>query len=165
MKPLNFNFCKRVLVLMWINPLMQFSVLCCVVLCWIITGPNKSHSRPVTRRRWQWHTCIYISSLCWVQDLKANESRLRDINKVASELESEGLMAEEAPVLQAQVPSSSCRRKLSTAPPSTRLTSLSPLPHVAAAGGAGRCSWQGALSLHDGHFLLDLWEEVVLWKH
>ncbi|XP_016308177.1 spectrin alpha chain, non-erythrocytic 1-like [Sinocyclocheilus anshuiensis] len=37
------------------------------------------------------------------KDLKANESRLRDINKVASELESEGLMAEEAPVVQAQV--------------------------------------------------------------
>ena len=37
------------------------------------------------------------------QDLKANESRLRDINKVASELESEGLMAEEAPMVQAQV--------------------------------------------------------------
>ena len=39
------------------------------------------------------------------QDLKANESRLRDINKVASELESEGLMAEEAPMVQSQVPS------------------------------------------------------------
>uniref|UniRef100_A0A3B4DLC8 Spectrin alpha chain, non-erythrocytic 1 n=1 Tax=Pygocentrus nattereri TaxID=42514 RepID=A0A3B4DLC8_PYGNA len=37
------------------------------------------------------------------KDLKANESRLRDINKVASELESEGLMAEEAPLVQAQV--------------------------------------------------------------
>uniref|UniRef100_A0A8C9RAW9 Spectrin alpha chain, non-erythrocytic 1 n=1 Tax=Scleropages formosus TaxID=113540 RepID=A0A8C9RAW9_SCLFO len=37
------------------------------------------------------------------KDLKANESRLREINKVASELESEGLMAEEAPALQAQV--------------------------------------------------------------
>lgn len=37
-----------------------------------------------------------------MQDLKANESRLRDINKVASELESEGLMAEEAPMIQAQ---------------------------------------------------------------
>ncbi|KPP71819.1 spectrin alpha chain, non-erythrocytic 1-like [Scleropages formosus] len=36
------------------------------------------------------------------KDLKANESRLREINKVASELESEGLMAEEAPALQAQ---------------------------------------------------------------
>uniref|UniRef100_A0A6Q2Z533 Spectrin alpha chain, non-erythrocytic 1 n=1 Tax=Esox lucius TaxID=8010 RepID=A0A6Q2Z533_ESOLU len=36
------------------------------------------------------------------KDLKANESRLRDINKVASELESEGLMAEEAPMIQAQ---------------------------------------------------------------
>ncbi|TSL04208.1 Spectrin alpha chain, non-erythrocytic 1 [Bagarius yarrelli] len=36
------------------------------------------------------------------KDLKANESRLRDINKVASELESEGLMAEEAPMMQAQ---------------------------------------------------------------
>lgn len=42
---------------------------------------------------------------CLVQDLKANESRLRDINKVASELESEGLMAEEAPAVQAQVSS------------------------------------------------------------
>lgn len=50
-----------------------------------------------------------------MQDLKANESRLRDINKVASELESEGLMAEEAPVMQAQVPFSCCRRKPSTA--------------------------------------------------
>ncbi|MFT7796792.1 spectrin alpha chain, non-erythrocytic 1 isoform X4 [Arapaima gigas] len=36
------------------------------------------------------------------KDLKANESRLREINKVASDLESEGLMAEEAPALQAQ---------------------------------------------------------------
>nr|XP_054591889.1 spectrin alpha chain, non-erythrocytic 1-like isoform X2 [Nothobranchius furzeri] len=36
------------------------------------------------------------------RDLKANESHLRDINKVASELESEGLMAEEAPMVQAQ---------------------------------------------------------------
>lgn len=44
-----------------------------------------------------------IVFLCLVQDLKANESRLRDINKVASELESEGLMAEEAPMVQAQV--------------------------------------------------------------
>lgn len=43
--------------------------------------------------------------LCLVQDLKANESRLRDINKVASELESEGLMTEEAPMVQAQVSS------------------------------------------------------------
>uniref|UniRef100_A0A8D0CSM6 Spectrin alpha, non-erythrocytic 1 n=1 Tax=Sander lucioperca TaxID=283035 RepID=A0A8D0CSM6_SANLU len=41
------------------------------------------------------------------KDLKANESRLRDINKVASELESEGLMAEEAPMIQAQVSSTS----------------------------------------------------------
>ncbi|CAF90368.1 unnamed protein product [Tetraodon nigroviridis] len=38
------------------------------------------------------------------KDLKANESRLRDINKVAAELESEGLMAEETPMVQAQVP-------------------------------------------------------------
>ncbi|KAK0146701.1 Spectrin alpha chain, non-erythrocytic 1 [Merluccius polli] len=36
------------------------------------------------------------------KDLKANESRLRDINKVASELESEGLMAEEAPIQSQQ---------------------------------------------------------------
>lgn len=42
--------------------------------------------------------CLFDS-----QDLKANESRLRDINKVASELESEGLMAEEATMVQAQV--------------------------------------------------------------
>lgn len=41
--------------------------------------------------------------LSGLQDLKANESRLRDINKVASELESEGLMAEEVPMVQAQV--------------------------------------------------------------
>uniref|UniRef100_A0A8C4X8M7 Spectrin alpha chain, non-erythrocytic 1 n=1 Tax=Erpetoichthys calabaricus TaxID=27687 RepID=A0A8C4X8M7_ERPCA len=33
------------------------------------------------------------------KDLKANESRLRDINKVASELETEGLMAEEVPLV------------------------------------------------------------------
>lgn len=44
-------------------------------------------------------TCVVL----FLQDLKANESRLRDINKVASELESEGLMAEEAPMVQAQV--------------------------------------------------------------
>ncbi|KAL4609564.1 spectrin alpha chain, non-erythrocytic 1-like isoform X10 [Arapaima gigas] len=37
------------------------------------------------------------------KDLKANESRLRDINTVASELDSEGLMVEEAPIVQAQV--------------------------------------------------------------
>ncbi|XP_037121664.1 spectrin alpha chain, non-erythrocytic 1 isoform X4 [Syngnathus acus] len=36
------------------------------------------------------------------KDLKANESRLRDINRVASELESEGLMTEEIPVVQVQ---------------------------------------------------------------
>ncbi|XP_014341660.1 spectrin alpha chain, non-erythrocytic 1 isoform X7 [Latimeria chalumnae] len=36
------------------------------------------------------------------KDLKANESRLRDINKVASELESEGLMADEVPLAQHQ---------------------------------------------------------------
>ncbi|XP_070399437.1 uncharacterized protein [Nothobranchius furzeri] len=45
------------------------------------------------------------------RDLKANESRLRDINKVASELESEGLMAEEAPMVQAQV-SVTCLQQL-----------------------------------------------------
>uniref|UniRef100_A0A8C9XR74 Spectrin alpha, non-erythrocytic 1 n=1 Tax=Sander lucioperca TaxID=283035 RepID=A0A8C9XR74_SANLU len=47
------------------------------------------------------------------KDLKANESRLRDINKVASELESEGLMAEEAPMIQAQVSSTSLSTVLS----------------------------------------------------
>ena len=44
-----------------------------------------------------------VSFFCALKDLKANESRLRDINKVASELESEGLMAEEAPMVQMQV--------------------------------------------------------------
>lgn len=83
-----------------------------------------------------------------MQDLKANESRLRDINKVASELESEGLMAEEAPVLQAQVPSDSCRRKQATALLICQADfSLSRLSRVAAAGDARRCSRQGAHSL------------------
>ncbi|KAL4690000.1 hypothetical protein H8959_012791, partial [Pygathrix nigripes] len=36
------------------------------------------------------------------QDLKANESRLKDINKVAEDLESEGLMAEEVQAVQQQ---------------------------------------------------------------
>ncbi|XP_072344928.1 spectrin alpha chain, non-erythrocytic 1 isoform X1 [Scyliorhinus torazame] len=36
------------------------------------------------------------------KDLKANESRLRDINKVANDLESEGLMVEEVQVAQEQ---------------------------------------------------------------
>lgn len=38
-----------------------------------------------------------------MQDLKANESRLKDINKVANDLESEGLMAEEVQAVQQQV--------------------------------------------------------------
>lgn len=38
-----------------------------------------------------------------VQDLKANESRLKDINKVANDLESEGLMADEVQAVQQQV--------------------------------------------------------------
>lgn len=49
-----------------------------------------------------------------MQDLKANESRLRDINKVAAELESEGLMAEETPLVQAQVPGGSSRGQTRT---------------------------------------------------
>lgn len=43
------------------------------------------------------------SSLFIKKDLKANESRLKEINNVASELEAEGLMAEEPQLLQAQV--------------------------------------------------------------
>uniref|UniRef100_A0A452V9Q6 Spectrin alpha chain, non-erythrocytic 1 n=1 Tax=Ursus maritimus TaxID=29073 RepID=A0A452V9Q6_URSMA len=39
------------------------------------------------------------------KDLKANESRLKDINKVAEDLESEGLMAEEVQAVQQQVSS------------------------------------------------------------
>lgn len=38
-----------------------------------------------------------------MQDLKANESRLKDINKVANDLESEGLMAEEVQAVEQQV--------------------------------------------------------------
>ena len=38
-----------------------------------------------------------------MKDLKANESRLKDINKVAEDLESEGLMAEEVQAVQQQV--------------------------------------------------------------
>uniref|UniRef100_A0A670YZN1 Spectrin alpha chain, non-erythrocytic 1 n=1 Tax=Pseudonaja textilis TaxID=8673 RepID=A0A670YZN1_PSETE len=38
------------------------------------------------------------------KDLKANESRLKDINKVAKDLESEGLMADEVQAVQQQVP-------------------------------------------------------------
>lgn len=41
--------------------------------------------------------------LCSLKDLKANESRLKDINKVAEDLESEGLMAEEVQAVQQQV--------------------------------------------------------------
>lgn len=40
---------------------------------------------------------------CSAQDLKANESRLKDINKVANDLESEGLMADEVQAVQQQV--------------------------------------------------------------
>lgn len=40
---------------------------------------------------------------CSLQDLKANESRLKDINKVANDLESEGLMAEEVQAVEHQV--------------------------------------------------------------
>ncbi|XP_070406364.1 uncharacterized protein [Nothobranchius furzeri] len=59
--------------------------------------PPRSNTRPVNP------TATRLSAGAFVlQDLKANESRLRDINKVASELESEGLMAEEAPMVQVQ---------------------------------------------------------------
>nr|XP_032800960.1 spectrin alpha chain, non-erythrocytic 1 isoform X8 [Petromyzon marinus] len=37
------------------------------------------------------------------KDLKANESRLREINRVSDELEADGLMSDEAPLVQAQV--------------------------------------------------------------
>ncbi len=62
-----------------------------------------------------------ILLFCWVQDLKANESRLRDINKVASELESEGLMAEEAPMVQAQVRSTFLAQINRTSPNFSRI--------------------------------------------
>lgn len=49
----------------------------------------------------------YLLSLSYhalaLKDLKANESRLKDINKVAEDLESEGLMAEEVQAAQQQV--------------------------------------------------------------
>lgn len=48
--------------------------------------------------------CCGFQSLCFsLKDLKANESRLKDINKVAEDLESEGLMAEEVQAVQQQV--------------------------------------------------------------
>jgi len=67
----------------------------------------------VEKRPWvsQWLKCppVYVNGgLVVFQDLKANESRLRDINKVASELESEGLMAEEVPMVQSQVAKKEC---------------------------------------------------------
>lgn len=54
---------------------------------------------------------LFFELLLWVlvimsfslKDLKANESRLKDINKVAEDLESEGLMAEEVQAVQQQV--------------------------------------------------------------
>uniref|UniRef100_A0A2K6TRD9 Spectrin alpha chain, non-erythrocytic 1 n=1 Tax=Saimiri boliviensis boliviensis TaxID=39432 RepID=A0A2K6TRD9_SAIBB len=60
------------------------------------------------------YDCVSLFSfnlLFWVlvimafalKDLKANESRLKDINKVAEDLESEGLMAEEVQAVQQQV--------------------------------------------------------------
>lgn len=42
-------------------------------------------------------------AFAFLKDLKANESRLKDINKVAEDLESEGLMAEEVQAVQQQV--------------------------------------------------------------
>lgn len=50
--------------------------------------------------------CANVNALIFyfpVQDLKANESRLKDINKVAHDLESEGLMADEVQAVQQQV--------------------------------------------------------------
>lgn len=50
--------------------------------------------------------CVNVNAVifyCSVQDLKANESRLKDINKVANDLESEGLMADEVQAVQQQV--------------------------------------------------------------
>ena len=46
---------------------------------------------------------VRTATSCVLQDLKANESRLKDINKVAEDLESEGLMAEEVQAVQQQV--------------------------------------------------------------
>lgn len=53
-----------------------------------------------------WFACVNVNAVmfyCSVQDLKANESRLKDINKVANDLESEGLMADEVQAVQQQV--------------------------------------------------------------
>lgn len=91
-----------------------------------------------------------------MQDLKANESRLRDINKVASELESEGLMAEEAPVMQAQVPSSCCRRKPSTAL-LTRQANFS-------LSSFSRCSSRSCSALLLARFIFSLYFGNVLLK-
>lgn len=80
---------------------------------------------------------------CWFQDLKANESRLRDINKVASELESEGLMAEEAPMVQAQVSSASTDNLMSCLLCVTCNQTEIMFPSIAAARDARLCSRQG----------------------
>lgn len=62
-------------------------------------------------RLWRSLALLFLESLLLVlvimafalKDLKANESRLKDINKVAEDLESEGLMAEEVQAAQQQV--------------------------------------------------------------
>ena len=69
-----------------------------------VTPSRSSCSESSHHSRVSCYMSLVLTFLC-LQDLKANESRLRDINKVASELESEGLMAEEAPMVQAQVSS------------------------------------------------------------
>lgn len=77
-----------------------------------------------------------------LQDLKANESRLRDINKVASELESEGLMAEEAPMVQAQVKSACLFNKYLSFSLICNCNLIYIL-YFAATRVAWFCSWQG----------------------
>lgn len=143
---------------MWINGLMQFSVLCCVVL-------NHRWTKPITQ------------SSCNCTALAMAYMHIHVFSMLGAGPEGQRVSAEghQQGGVRAGVRRSdgwggssdagsgtfSCRRKLSTAPPPTRLTSLSPLPHplshVAAAGGARLCSRQGALSFHYGHVLLDLW--------
>lgn len=52
---------------------------------------------------YKWLSRVLVIMAFVLKDLKANESRLKDINKVAEDLESEGLMAEEVQAVQQQV--------------------------------------------------------------
>jgi len=88
-----------------------------------------------------------------LKDLKANESRLKDINKVAEDLESEGLMADEVQAVQQASPAGSSRA------PSCVLLSPTRCPER---GGAR--VWSGALRPHSIYLLSSPCAHFLLWK-